>query len=260
MEKLTKKEKQERLQKAKKVAHNVMHIVGYVSLGLLGLILCLTASKCSKTKTLNDVQVQEVVRPYEKPQGKIDNSITEYDIKGIGNTTNLTHASYRGTNAVGTFTYLSGGMTYSFDTIFLDFDGALLTFEVDSNDQMAFFETFDLSQVVTYGKLSFTTAPANFLSDTFVQNLITNGVLVDLSTPVTPVVDNNEVIVSLGEAWTDTITSFAGVLASSVNSIVAIFYANNSLTFVGILLCIAMGVGVVYFAFRLIRNLIRNRG
>ena len=59
------------------------------------------------------------------------------------------------------------------------------------------------------------------------------------------------------------ITGFSTALASSVSSVTAMFYTtgeNGGLTFLGVLLCVAMGVGLVYWAFRVIRGLIRNRG
>lgn len=67
----------------------------------------------------------------------------------------------------------------------------------------------------------------------------------------------SDIFTSVGNA----ITAFSGSLASSVSSITSMFYdATNGLTFLGVLLTIAMGVGLVYWAFRVIRGLIRNRG
>lgn len=71
------------------------------------------------------------------------------------------------------------------------------------------------------------------------------------------------VITDIFNAVSQAITSFASALASSVTSVTSMFYTtgeNAGLTFLGVLLCVAMGVGVVYWAFRLIRGLIRNRG
>lgn len=71
------------------------------------------------------------------------------------------------------------------------------------------------------------------------------------------------VISAIFNAVGTAITSFSTALASGVSSITSIFYTtgeNAGLTFLGVLLCIAMGVGVVYWAFRMIRSLIRNRG
>lgn len=68
---------------------------------------------------------------------------------------------------------------------------------------------------------------------------------------------------AVGEA----ITGFSGALASSVTSVTSMFYTapsgsatTGSLTFLGVLLCVALGIGLVYWAFRVIRSLVRNRG
>lgn len=69
----------------------------------------------------------------------------------------------------------------------------------------------------------------------------------------------SDIFNSVGQA----ITGFSTALASSVQSVTSMFYTtgeNGGLTFLGILLCVAMGVGLVYWAFRVIRGLIRNRG
>ena len=71
------------------------------------------------------------------------------------------------------------------------------------------------------------------------------------------------VITAIFGAVGSAITAFASALGDAVTAIVSMFYTtgdNAGLTFLGTLLCIAMGVGVVYWAFRLIRGLIRNRG
>lgn len=69
----------------------------------------------------------------------------------------------------------------------------------------------------------------------------------------------SDIFTSVGQA----ITGFSTALASSVSSVTSMFYTtgeNGGLTFLGVLLCVAMGVGLVYWAFRVIRGLIRNRG
>lgn len=71
------------------------------------------------------------------------------------------------------------------------------------------------------------------------------------------------VITAIFSAVGSAITGFSTALASGVNNVTAIFYQtgdNGGLTFLGVLLCIAMGVGLVYWAFRLIKNLVRARG
>lgn len=69
----------------------------------------------------------------------------------------------------------------------------------------------------------------------------------------------SEIFQTIGEA----ITAFAQALASGVTSITSMFYTPGSgsdpgsMTFLGTLLLIAAGVGIVYWAFYLIRNLLR---
>lgn len=71
------------------------------------------------------------------------------------------------------------------------------------------------------------------------------------------------VIGDIFSAVGNAVTSFSTALASGVTSVTSIFYTtgeNGGLTFLGVLLCVAMGIGLVYWAFRLIRGLIRQRG
>lgn len=68
------------------------------------------------------------------------------------------------------------------------------------------------------------------------------------------------------EAVGDVITNFASILGSGFQSLLAIFWdstANSGaggLTLVGTLSLIGMGIGIVYWAFRLVRSLIHARG
>lgn len=61
----------------------------------------------------------------------------------------------------------------------------------------------------------------------------------------------------------DAVTAFIGVLSNGISSIVSIFYtagtgdAPGSFTFIGILLLIGAGVGLVYWVFYLIMKLCR---
>lgn len=60
----------------------------------------------------------------------------------------------------------------------------------------------------------------------------------------------------------DAITAFASSLSKAVTAVAGMFYTtgeNGGLTFLGTLLLIAVGVGVVYWVFRLIRGLIGRR-
>ena len=55
------------------------------------------------------------------------------------------------------------------------------------------------------------------------------------------------------------ITQFANVLSSSVTSITSIFFdSNNAPTLVGSLLLIAIGAGLCFWAFRLIKGLTKR--
>lgn len=64
------------------------------------------------------------------------------------------------------------------------------------------------------------------------------------------------------ELWTiisEVLTGFITALVSAFNGITEIFYdATEGFTFLGQLLLIGLGMGIVYFAFRFIRNLIRR--
>lgn len=63
-------------------------------------------------------------------------------------------------------------------------------------------------------------------------------------------------------AVTQTVTAFAEVLTTAFTSIMAIFYnaTNQELTPFGVLLVIAFGIGIVYFALSWIIRLISLRG
>lgn len=56
------------------------------------------------------------------------------------------------------------------------------------------------------------------------------------------------------------ITAFAGVIGSGFTSLIALFYdATNGITLLGTLMLIGVGVSLVYWAFRLVRRLVRLR-
>lgn len=67
------------------------------------------------------------------------------------------------------------------------------------------------------------------------------------------------IFTTIGEA----ITGFTGALSSALGSITEMFYVssgdNAGLTVLGVLSLIAVGVGLVYWAFRLIRRLVSQR-
>ena len=69
-----------------------------------------------------------------------------------------------------------------------------------------------------------------------------------------------ELITKMFEVIVGVITNFITALTSSLNGIVSLFYVEETgFTFLGILILVAVGVGLVYWAFRLIRGLISQR-
>lgn len=56
----------------------------------------------------------------------------------------------------------------------------------------------------------------------------------------------------------DAVTGFTDVLNNGVSGVTKLFYANGNLTMLGTLLVVGIGVGVVYFGFRLIRSLLNR--
>ena len=63
------------------------------------------------------------------------------------------------------------------------------------------------------------------------------------------------------QAVGDSVTAFAQALSSAVSSVTGMFYTtgdNAGLTTLGTLILIAVGVGLVYWAFRLIFRLIKR--
>lgn len=57
------------------------------------------------------------------------------------------------------------------------------------------------------------------------------------------------------------VTSFTTTLGNALSGVVDIFYnSTDGLTPVGSLLLISVGIGLVYFAYRVIRNLVKTRG
>lgn len=69
-------------------------------------------------------------------------------------------------------------------------------------------------------------------------------------------------IADIFEAVGEAITAFATCVASGVSSVVNMFYVptgeNAGLTVLGTLLLIAVGAGLVFWAFRLIKGLIKR--
>ena len=70
-----------------------------------------------------------------------------------------------------------------------------------------------------------------------------------------------DIIGDIFDAVGDAVTGFSTALSSAVSSVTSMFYTtgeNGGLTVLGTLLVIAVGCGLVYFAFRLIKGLIRR--
>ncbi|MCH5171637.1 MAG: hypothetical protein J1F31_02245 [Erysipelotrichales bacterium] len=67
-------------------------------------------------------------------------------------------------------------------------------------------------------------------------------------------------IAKIFEVITQAVTAFVGSLGTAVNSITSLFYVDETgFTMLGTLILISAGVGLVYWAFRLIRGLISQR-
>ncbi len=66
-------------------------------------------------------------------------------------------------------------------------------------------------------------------------------------------------IVQFWETVVEVITGFTNALISAFSNITQLFYKEpDGFTVVGQLLLIGLGMGIVYFAFRFIRSLIRR--
>lgn len=64
-------------------------------------------------------------------------------------------------------------------------------------------------------------------------------------------------IAAIFKAVQDGVTGFIGVLQSAFSGVGGMFISDtNELTFLGTLLLIAAGVGIVYFGFRLVKSLV----
>lgn len=64
-------------------------------------------------------------------------------------------------------------------------------------------------------------------------------------------------IAAIFNAIQDGVTGFIGVIQTAFSGVGQIFISNeNELTFLGTLMLIAAGVGIVYFGFRLVKSLV----
>lgn len=74
-----------------------------------------------------------------------------------------------------------------------------------------------------------------------------------------------DIVTTIFQVIGQAVTSFVGVLTDAVESITSLFYVAPSgtetsghMTFLGVLLLIAAGIGIVYWCFRLIKGLVRR--
>lgn len=66
-------------------------------------------------------------------------------------------------------------------------------------------------------------------------------------------------IVQFWETVVEVVTGFTNALIGAFSNMTELFYdSDNGFTIVGQLLLIGLGMGIVYFAFRFIRSLIRR--
>ena len=72
------------------------------------------------------------------------------------------------------------------------------------------------------------------------------------------------IVQTIFEVIGQAVSSFVSTLASAVNGVTALFYVEASgtdpahMTFLGVLLLIAAGIGIVYWCFRLIKGLVQR--
>jgi hypothetical protein len=66
-------------------------------------------------------------------------------------------------------------------------------------------------------------------------------------------------IAEIFETIQDVVDAYVSVLQNLFEGLVAIFYANDTLTLLGTLALIAVGVGIVAWAFGLVKSLFRMR-
>lgn len=73
-----------------------------------------------------------------------------------------------------------------------------------------------------------------------------------------------DLITAMFEVIASAITNFITALTSAISGVTSLFYVEpvgenpGHMTFLGVLLLVAAGLGIVYWAFRLIRGLVRR--
>lgn len=63
------------------------------------------------------------------------------------------------------------------------------------------------------------------------------------------------------ELWSiiaEVVTGFIGSIVSAFTGLTEVFYTTEGFTVIGQLLLIGLGMGIIYFAFRFITNLVRK--
>lgn len=74
----------------------------------------------------------------------------------------------------------------------------------------------------------------------------------------------SDLVTTIFAVITQAVTSFVSSLGAALNGMTSLFYTapsgsgSGQMTFLGTLLLIAAGIGIVYWAFRLIRALVRR--
>lgn len=67
------------------------------------------------------------------------------------------------------------------------------------------------------------------------------------------------IITQIFEVVSSVVTGFLTAITSALNGVVAIFWdATNGLTFIGTLMLLGLGIGLVYFAITFVTRLIRK--
>lgn len=67
-------------------------------------------------------------------------------------------------------------------------------------------------------------------------------------------------IAEIFKVLTDAVTGFTGTISSLFNGVVALFWDGTNITFIGGMSLLGIGIGLFYFGFKFIRNLIKMRG
>ncbi len=69
---------------------------------------------------------------------------------------------------------------------------------------------------------------------------------------------SNNLVTAVFDGAGDAVTGFTGVLNDGMTGVSSLFWNGTSLTMLGTLLVASIGIGVVYFGFRLIKSLLHR--